>query len=180
VAVRSKAWVCCLLACWDCGFESRRGARMSVSGEYCVLSGIVLCVRLITRLEESYRVCICRDREASIMRRSWRCRAHCSTLQKSRISRLIFTAVSSGFCTSLYRILRVWRCCLQAEILVISWKLVLNFEALNCWLQGSPFGRLFLEHSGLFLRKSCLLKMWRTLEGFSIFRIWMLLNCDFR
>ena len=76
MAARSKAWVCGLFACWHCGFESRRGARVSVSCEYCVLSGIGLCVRLITRLEESYRVCMCRcDRVASVMRRSWRSRA---------------------------------------------------------------------------------------------------------
>jgi len=48
---------------------------MSAFCEYCVLSGRGLCVRLITRLEESYRVRMCRcDREASIMRRS--CATH--------------------------------------------------------------------------------------------------------
>jgi hypothetical protein len=44
------------LACWDCGFESRWGAWMSVCGECCVLSSRGLCVGLITRPEESYRV----------------------------------------------------------------------------------------------------------------------------
>jgi hypothetical protein len=33
-------------------------AWMSVSSEYCVLSGRGLCVRLITHSEESYRVCL--------------------------------------------------------------------------------------------------------------------------
>ena len=32
VAARSKAWDCSYLACWDCGFESRRG------------NGCILCV----------------------------------------------------------------------------------------------------------------------------------------
>jgi hypothetical protein len=46
---------------------------MSVSRECCVLSGRGLCVGLITRPEESYRMCgvsEC-DREASTMRRPW-------------------------------------------------------------------------------------------------------------
>jgi hypothetical protein len=45
------------LASWDCGFESRRRARMFVSCECCVLTGRSLCVGLITRTEEFYRVC---------------------------------------------------------------------------------------------------------------------------
>jgi coenzyme F420-reducing hydrogenase gamma subunit len=46
---------------------------MSVSCECCVLSGRGLCVGLITRPEESYRVrCVSEcDREASTMRRPW-------------------------------------------------------------------------------------------------------------
>jgi hypothetical protein len=49
------------------------GARMSVFCECCVLSGRVLCVGLITRPEESYRVwcfVVC-DRAASILRTPW-------------------------------------------------------------------------------------------------------------
>ena len=47
------------------------GAWMSVACEYCILSGRSLCVELITRLEESYRVrCVC-DCEASVTRRPW-------------------------------------------------------------------------------------------------------------
>jgi hypothetical protein len=44
------------LACWDCGFESRRGMDVSLSSECCVLSGKGLWVGLLTRPEESYRV----------------------------------------------------------------------------------------------------------------------------
>ena len=44
------------LASYDCGFESRLGALILVSCECCVLSGRGLCIRLITRPEESYRV----------------------------------------------------------------------------------------------------------------------------
>jgi hypothetical protein len=43
------------LACWDCRFESRRGACLSVCCECCVLSGRGLCDGLIIRPEESYR-----------------------------------------------------------------------------------------------------------------------------
>ena len=47
------------LACWDCAFESRRG-HGCLSVESCVLSGRGLCVGLITRPEETYRLwCVC-------------------------------------------------------------------------------------------------------------------------
>jgi len=42
------------LACWDYGFESSRGHECLL--ECCVFSGRGLCVRLITRAEESYRL----------------------------------------------------------------------------------------------------------------------------
>ena len=45
------------LACWGCGFESRRGQGcLSVSCECCVLSGRGLCVGLIACPEGSYRM----------------------------------------------------------------------------------------------------------------------------
>ena len=40
-------------ACWNCGFESRRG-HGCLSVEFCVLSGRVLWVGLVTPPEESY------------------------------------------------------------------------------------------------------------------------------
>jgi len=40
------------LACWDCGFESRRGHEC----ECCLLLGRGVCDELITRPEESYRL----------------------------------------------------------------------------------------------------------------------------
>jgi predicted Zn-ribbon and HTH transcriptional regulator len=43
------------LACWDCGFESRQGAWMSVTCECCVWSGRGPCVGPFTRPEQSYR-----------------------------------------------------------------------------------------------------------------------------
>ena len=46
------------LACWDCGFESHTAARMPVCRECCALWRRGLCVGLITRLEESYRLCL--------------------------------------------------------------------------------------------------------------------------
>ena len=56
--------------------------EMIVSSEF----GMGLCVGLITRPEESYRVCVCvcvpeGDREASIMRRPWHT-GSCCTMEK--------------------------------------------------------------------------------------------------
>ena len=69
VAARSKTSVC-----WDCGFESHRGhGCLPVCCECCVLSGRGLCVELITRPEEPYRlwcVVVC-DLESSWMRTPW-------------------------------------------------------------------------------------------------------------
>jgi hypothetical protein len=54
------------------------GAWMSVFCECCVLSGTGLCVGLITRPEDSYRVWLSEsDREASIMR-PWTTRGCCA------------------------------------------------------------------------------------------------------
>jgi hypothetical protein len=44
------------LACRGCGFESRPGGWTSVCCDCCVLLGRGLCEKLITRLEESYRL----------------------------------------------------------------------------------------------------------------------------
>jgi len=59
-----------LLILWD-GVPSV--SWTAVSGECCVLSGRDLCIGLITRTEESYRlVCVCEcDREAPITRGTW-------------------------------------------------------------------------------------------------------------
>jgi hypothetical protein len=57
VAERSKAWVCSRSPAWDCELESRRGhGCLSVVSVVC-LSGRGLCDGLITRPEESYRLC---------------------------------------------------------------------------------------------------------------------------
>jgi hypothetical protein len=57
VAVRSKAWVC---SRWLAGIVGPNAARawMYLSCECCVLSGRGLCDELITRSEESYRLCV--------------------------------------------------------------------------------------------------------------------------
>jgi hypothetical protein len=55
VAARSKAWICSLFFAGIAGSNSA-GVWMSVSCECCVLPGRVLCIGLITRPEESYRV----------------------------------------------------------------------------------------------------------------------------
>jgi hypothetical protein len=55
VAARSKGWVCGRWVAGTAG-SNPAGAWMSVSCECCVLSGRGLCVGLISRSEESYRV----------------------------------------------------------------------------------------------------------------------------
>ena len=50
VASRSEVWVW-PLACWVCGFESRR--EQGCLSLYCEMSGRSICVGLITRPEES-------------------------------------------------------------------------------------------------------------------------------
>jgi hypothetical protein len=72
------------LACWDCGFESCPGIT-SVSCEWSVLSSRVLCDKLITRPEESYRlwcVVVC-DLETSRMTRPWPALGH--SAKKKRV-----------------------------------------------------------------------------------------------
>jgi hypothetical protein len=54
VAARSKTWVCGRSLTGIAGSDAAR--CMNVSFECCVLSGRGLCVGLITRPEESYRV----------------------------------------------------------------------------------------------------------------------------
>jgi hypothetical protein len=69
-------------------------AWMSVSCEYCVLSGRGLCVGLITRPEESYRLwCVSEcDREAWIMRRPWPT-GGCCALGKRKDQRMLLVSV---------------------------------------------------------------------------------------
>jgi hypothetical protein len=67
---RSKGWVCGRSHAGIVG-SNPAGAWMSISCECCVLLGRGLCIGLITRLGESYRVWRVCDREASIMRMSW-------------------------------------------------------------------------------------------------------------
>ena len=68
--LRRGAAAACLLVLW---VRISPGTWMSVCYECCVLSGRGLCVGLITRPEESYRLCyvvVC-DLETSWMRRRW-------------------------------------------------------------------------------------------------------------
>jgi hypothetical protein len=60
------------IACWDCGFESRREAWMAVSYVCCVLSSRGLCVGPITIPGGPNDCGISKcDLGASIRRRSW-------------------------------------------------------------------------------------------------------------
>jgi hypothetical protein len=81
--LRRGSAAACLLGLW---VRIPPAEWMSVSCECCVLSGRGLCVGLITRPEESYRLwCVSEcDRQASIMRRPWPTGA-VAPLQKKRI-----------------------------------------------------------------------------------------------
>ena len=68
--LRRRSLAACLLRLW---VRIPPGTWMSVCCECCVLSGRVHCGELITRPEESYRLCcvvVC-DLETSNMRRPW-------------------------------------------------------------------------------------------------------------
>jgi hypothetical protein len=71
------------------------GSWMSVSFECCVLSGGSLCVGLITRPEESYRLwCVSEfDHEASIMRRAWPRRGCCAIGKKKYGLRFLYSQI---------------------------------------------------------------------------------------
>jgi hypothetical protein len=67
---------------------------MSVSSECCVLSGGGLCIWLISRPEETFRVwCVWCDREASIMRRPWPTRG-CYATKEKKSQKTILLSVS--------------------------------------------------------------------------------------
>jgi hypothetical protein len=77
VAARSKAWVCCRAVAGIAGSNPTGDMTFFFSCTVFVLSGRGLCVGLITRPEESYRVCVCVcvcvfvcDVETSTVRRS--------------------------------------------------------------------------------------------------------------
>ena len=82
LAARSKAWVCGRSLAGIAGSNPTGGMEC----ECCVLLGLCLCLGLITRPEESYRVwCVLSecDCEASIMR-SWPTRGCCALENKWR------------------------------------------------------------------------------------------------
>jgi hypothetical protein len=62
-----------LIACWDCGFESRRGTWFSVSCE-CVLCQVEVSATGRSSVQRSPSDCGCGivcDVETSVMRRTW-------------------------------------------------------------------------------------------------------------
>jgi hypothetical protein len=76
-------------ACWDCGFESRRGMDF-LSCECCVLSSRGPCAGLVSPPSPTEcDVSEC-DREASIMRRPWPTRDCCAMEKTKEISPLLF------------------------------------------------------------------------------------------
>jgi len=68
---RTETWVCGSSLVGVTGSNPSGETCMSVTGEFCVWSGIDLCVGPITRPGESYRVrCVCCDQETSTMRKT--------------------------------------------------------------------------------------------------------------
>ena len=73
VAARSKAWVCSSWLAGIVGSNTAGDVNVCVCCDCCVLSGRGLCGELITRPEESYRLCcvvVC-DLGTSWTRKSW-------------------------------------------------------------------------------------------------------------
>jgi hypothetical protein len=93
VAARFKAWTCGRLLAGIVG-SYPAGLWTCVYYECCVLSGRVLSVGLITRPEETYRVCVllC-DRESSIMRRPWHT-SGCYSIKKKDCSRSLLEIIA--------------------------------------------------------------------------------------
>jgi hypothetical protein len=91
VVARSKARP---LACWDCGFESRRGPEYLsvVSVACCQVEFSVSGWSLAQRSPTECGVTAC-DREVSIMRRLWPNRGFCA-VKKRKLSAVVW--VSSG------------------------------------------------------------------------------------
>jgi len=86
-AVYVNVW---MLACWDCGFESRLGHGVYLC---CVLMGRGISDELITCLEESYRTwcfVVC-DVEISWMRRSWPAFGHSAKRRRRKRTMYVLT-----------------------------------------------------------------------------------------
>jgi hypothetical protein len=103
-------------------------AWMSVFCERCVLSGRSLCVGLITRPEESYRlVCLTEcDREASTMRRPWPntgCRARKKksevVVNSIQFTKLFFKSTITHMCIPKYHAMKTYRGTVSLIILVV-------------------------------------------------------------
>jgi hypothetical protein len=76
-----------LLACWDCGFESRR-PWMSVNRERCLFSGRGLCDGLIARLQESYRIWFVWVWSQSLTNEEYLTHKGCQSIKKSGDKRI--------------------------------------------------------------------------------------------
>ena len=93
VSARSKAWVCGRSVAGNAG-SNHVGAMDVVSCECCVLSGSGLCVGLITRPEESYRVS-----EASVMSRFWPAGDYCAKgAGETKHRHRLLMAIFAHFC----------------------------------------------------------------------------------
>ena len=83
MAARSKAWVFGRLPADTVGSNPTADTDVSLSCEYCVLSGRSLCDELITSPKDSYRmwcVVVC-DLDTSRKRRPWRALGRSATGQ---------------------------------------------------------------------------------------------------
>ena len=87
------------------------GAWMFVCCQCYVLSGRCLCDELITRPEESYRLCcvvVC-DLETSRMRRPWPALGRSTTAKKKKVYNTIILQSNPVITTSFYTTPRLWR-----------------------------------------------------------------------
>jgi hypothetical protein len=85
VAAGSEAWVSWPLACWDCGFESRRGhGCLSFSRVVCCQVEVSATGRSLVQRSPTECGVSESDHESWIIRRPWATRGRCAMVKKKR------------------------------------------------------------------------------------------------
>jgi hypothetical protein len=176
VAARSKVWVCGSSLAGIAGSNPNE-AWMSVSCECRVLSGRGLCVGLITRTEESYRLwCVSQcDREAAIMRRLQSTRRRCAMVKKNSLfiswqllgqsRRYVSTATKHVRCSVLEPFMAIFssRTTLQARgavftVFALTHNSLYNAVCSFTYLHVSPLALFFrstqARHAPLYFRNA--------------------------
>ena len=121
------------LACWDCGFEFRRGhgCLSLVSDMWCQVEVSASGWSLVQRSPTKCGVSEC-DREASIMRRSWPTRGWCDMEEKTEKSLQMFVV--------LYSVWHIVNICCVVQLpelsTILGYTCFMSRHALHTVLQG--------------------------------------------